>query len=325
MSGAMTDGILISGACGDNGIEITGACTGAGILIGTGTTGTGIEIGNNTTTGLQIGDATTGIRIGTTTTAILVADDSPIVLGTTVSTAATKVTMEFDETTTGIGNIQLGSSTAPMVYNTNPGATPQPAIDVNITHSAGAGDAVWCSGILSKMIISGDGDSGSKLRAFRGECVVSGAVSSVYTGMLQATHSSDDTVSGAMAALNCDFRVTDANFTGSQTLQTAIFTMTSDQARTVTCTSENMNVVLIKNASAITGLSSLLCLSSAGSTDPDNFIRCDGAATHFVRFSAGASAVCIDDTSNVPTAATHKIKCMDPGGTVFYLVGCANF
>lgn len=256
--------------------------------------------------------------------AVGMADDQVFTIGTTTATAETVITMEFDETTTGIGYLQLGSSSAPMVYNTSPGATPQPAIDVNITHSAGAGDAVWCSGILSKMIISGDGDSDSKLRAFRGEAVVSGAVSSVYTGMFQATHSSADDVSGAMAALNCDFRVTDSNFEGVQTLQTALFTMTADQARTVTCTSENMNVVLVKNASAITGIASLLKLSSAGAADPTNHMIVDGAATHFIRFSAGASAVCIPDTGSVPGSATHKIKCMDAAGAVFYLVGVAD-
>jgi len=279
---------------------------------------------------IETSASVTGIEIGTATTAIAVADDSPIVLGTTVSTAATKITAEFDETTTGIGYIQLGSTSAPMVYNASPGATPQPAIDVNITHSAGAGDAVWCRGISCAMIVSGDGDTGSKLNPIYGSATVSAPVSSTYAGCFYAAHSGTDTVSGAMASLNCDFYVSDGNFEGSQTLQTAIFTMRADQARTVTCSSENMNVVLVKNLSAITGIASLLKISNAGSANPTNHMIVEGAATHFIRFAGGASAVCIDDTTGISTGGsalptTHKIKCMDPGGAVFYLIGVADF
>jgi len=283
----------------------------------------GIDI-NDATTGIDIGTSTTGIKIGSCTTAINVADDAPIVLGTTTATAATKITAEFDETTTGVGYIQFGSTSAPMVYNKDPGATPQPIVDINVTHSAGAGDAVWCRGVYSSFTVSGDGDSGSKLNPIYGAINIDeAAISSAYTMYAYLTHDGTDTISGAAACLNADLYISGGNFTASQTLQAAIFSLRSDQARTVTCSSENFNVVLIKNTSALVGVNSLLKLVNSGSDNPANIIHVEGAGDDgFLQFDSGSN--CTADTGNTGDAATHKIKC-NYNGTTFYLAGFADF
>ena len=271
---------------------------------------------------INIDSSTKYMVLSSSENTLHLSDDVTVTLGTTTATAATKITAVFDETTTGIGLIKLGTTSAPMVMNTDPGAGGVNAIDVNVTHSAGAGDCVWFSGVQSGMIISGDGDLGSKLSAFNGSTTVSGAVSSCYTVWAKATHASDDTVSGAMAALNADLYITTANFTASQTLQTAIFTLRSDQARTVTCASENMNVVLIKNTSAIAGVNALLKLVNSGSDNPAAIIHVEGAGDNaFIQFDSGSN--CEVDTGAPGNNASHKIKCRYDN-TTFYLAGYAS-
>ena len=255
---------------------------------------------------------------------LLVADDTYFSLGTTQTTAVTHVTMEWDETTTGVGLMQFGSSSAPMVYNTNPGATAQPIIDINVTHSAGAGDAVWLTGVRSAMIISGDGDSGTKLAPIHASILLDeAAISSAYTIRATLTHDGTDTISGAAAVVNADLYLESGNFTASQTLQTAIFTLRAEGAVTVTCTSENFNVVLIKNLGNIAGLNSLLKLVSGGTDDPAAIIQVEGVGDDgFIHFDAGTD--CVADTGATGANATYKIKC-NHNGTTFYLAGFADF
>lgn len=86
-------------------------------------------------------------------------DDVILTLGTTTTTAATKVTLEFDKTTTGIGQFKMGDTSNPQVLITNPGATVI-GETINILHSAGAGDCDDLIGSYSKVAVSGSGDSG---------------------------------------------------------------------------------------------------------------------------------------------------------------------
>jgi len=111
--------------------------------------------------GIVIDDsaAAIGLDIGTCTTAIAIADDAPIVLGTTTATAETVVTMEFDETTTGVGSYIMGSSGVPQVLNTNPGAAVIP-FSINILQSAGDGDCDDLIAAYIKSQVTGDGDTG---------------------------------------------------------------------------------------------------------------------------------------------------------------------
>ena len=272
--------------------------------------------------GLYIADsaAATGIKIGTCATmGVNIADDTTLVLGTTVATAATKVTAEFDETTTGIGYIQLGSSTAPMVYNADPGATPQPAVDVNITHSAGAGNAGWCRAIVAKMILSGDGDTGSHLQPLLVTAEVSAPAGSNYSAEVKIIHKGTDTVSGNFFGMQCHMAVEDGNFEINNAGGAAIFNLTSDEARTVTCTSENLNVVLVKNTSTIAGIASLLKLSSAGADDPAYLAIFEGAAdTALIKFQNCGANVVANTTSIDGEALQHIIK-VSVNGVVGYI------
>jgi len=283
--------------------------------------------------GIVIDDdaAVIGIDVGTCTTGILLADDTPIVLGTTVATAATMVTLEFDETTTGIGQMQFGTTAAPMVYNTDPGAGGIAVIEIDTTHSAGAGNAVWLYGVSSSMIISGDGDSGTKLSPIHASILIDeAAVSSAYTVFANLTHDGTDSITGAAAVINADLYLESGNFEAEQTLQTAIFTLRSEGAVTVTCTSENFNVVLIKNLSQASSINSMIKVVSAGADDPTSMINFEGTADEGV-FYFDADSDCVEDTGDPgaagtggTAAATHKIKCNYNGAT-FYLAGWADF
>ncbi len=86
-------------------------------------------------------------------------NDVILTLGTTQTTAATKVTLEFDATTTGIGQFKMGDTSNPQVLVTNPGATVI-GETINILHSAGAGNCDDLIGSYSKVAVSGSGDSG---------------------------------------------------------------------------------------------------------------------------------------------------------------------
>ncbi|MBA7584003.1 hypothetical protein ES708_25955 [subsurface metagenome] len=123
--------------------------------------------------------------------------------------------------------------------------------------------------------------------------------------------------------MNADLYISGGNFEAVQTLQSAIFTLRSDEARTVTCTSENFNVVLVKNLSNIAGLNSLLKLVSAGADNPASIIHVEGATDNgFIQFDSGSD--CVAETDTLPGTATYKIKCRFDG-TIFYLMGVADF
>lgn len=248
-------------------------------------------------------------------------DNVNLDIGTTITTAETRVRVLFDETTTGIGHIQLGSDAVPMVYNTNPGASAIPAIDINIEHSAGAGDGVWLRGILSKMTISGDGDNGTKLNPIQATLIVDGAISSAYGLCVSAIHKSTDDVTGAMAAANFDLKVQDEDFEAVQTLQTLICTMSSDAGRTVTCTSGNWNLALLKNMANVDGLNAILKLVDLGDNTASIIEVGSGSCDRFI-FFVNTSTCIVANSDGVASNRTHKIKC-NFGGIDFYLNGYA--
>ena len=63
LTGAMTDGLIIGGACSDNGIEISGACTGSAIEIVTGTFGIGLNVNADGTTGIAVANTFSGVTM----------------------------------------------------------------------------------------------------------------------------------------------------------------------------------------------------------------------------------------------------------------------
>jgi hypothetical protein len=156
-----------------------------GDMSGTCVLTTGINIAIGCTTGISLsGTMTTGINIGACATGLRLANDSLLSLGTTVTTAETKITAEFDETTTGIGLINLGSVSVPMVLNTNPGSAVI-AETVNINHSAGAGDCDDLIAAYHKVNVIGSGDAGT---------TIVGHASRAYVGL---TGGADNSVASA--------------------------------------------------------------------------------------------------------------------------------
>jgi hypothetical protein len=107
---------------------------------------------------LTIG-ATTGTTAITSSGVITIPDDNVLSLGTTATNAETKLTLEFDETTTGIGSFRLGDMSNPQVLKVNPGATVAGSI-ININHTLGSGDCDDLLGSYSKVNVIGSGDAG---------------------------------------------------------------------------------------------------------------------------------------------------------------------
>jgi hypothetical protein len=145
-------------------------------------------------------------------------DDSVLTLGSTTATAETKITLEFDETTTGIGLVNQGSTSAPMVLNTNPGATVI-ANTINILHSAGAGDCGDLIAAYKKVAVSGDGDSGvtvvgDALRAYVGTTGGTTVADECYGSQPWAKHEGTGAIT-AMSAVSALVDVNADNFTAS--------------------------------------------------------------------------------------------------------------
>jgi len=147
------------------------------------------------------------------------ADDQAFTLGSTVATAETKITMEFDETTTGIGLFNMGSVSAPMVLNTNPGATVI-GHTVNILHSAGAGDCADLIACYQKTAVSGTGDSdttlvGTASRAYVGTAGGDTTVAKeCYGAQPWASHFGTGAIT-AMSGLSAKVDVNTGNFTAT--------------------------------------------------------------------------------------------------------------
>jgi hypothetical protein len=174
----------------------------------------------NTTTGsvyTNVGSATSCSFVPVYENAggdVTLSDDDYISLGTTTTNAATKVTLEFDKTTTGIGQFKIGDTSNPQVLNTNPGSAVF-GETINILHSAGAGDCDDLIGSYSKVAVSGAGDSGltavgSAPRAY----VLAGAAKEVYGSQPWISHAGTGAVT-AMSALSAKCDVNADNFTAS--------------------------------------------------------------------------------------------------------------
>jgi hypothetical protein len=215
-----------------------------------------------------------------------IADDQVFTLGTTVATAATKITLEFDETTTGIGIFSMGSIAVPMVLNTNPGATVV-GQTVNILHSAGAGDCDDLLAVYNKVAISGDGDSGltavgHAARAYVGTEVGSTTVvAELYGSQPWVSHFGTGAVT-AMSALSAKCDVNTGNFTAS-TVNAGHFHV--EGAATVTA---QFDGVMIEIYPDVTCLDSMLALAVDTGATVTSGIRATGAFTNLFSLVTGA-------------------------------------
>jgi len=250
-----------------------------------------------------------------------IADDTLLSLGTTTTTAATKITLEFDETTTGIGIMQMGSSSAPMILNTNPGATVM-GQSIYINHSAGAGNCEDLLAAWHKVTITGDGDSGVTAVGHASRAYVGAAgtdttvVGQIYGSQPWVSHDGTGAVT-AMSALSAKCDVNTGNFTAS-TVNAGHFHI--EGASTVTA---QFDGVMIEVYPDVTCLDSMLALAVDAGAVVNAAIRLSGAvATDFLNFAA--TGTCGATTAD-PTvgAANTWIKC-HIGATIFWLIGYAD-
>lgn len=190
---SLTDGGVLLGS-GTSAVTATAVLGDGEILIGDGTTDpVALDVGSST--GITIlGTVATGVWNGTavadtyvdndltisggtvdnsiiggstpaagsftslsTSGAVDIADDQALSLGT--GTAATKITLENDAGTTGVGSIIIGSSSVPQILETNPGAAVIP-VQMNVLQNTGDGDMDDYVGIYGKFAVQSTGDSG---------------------------------------------------------------------------------------------------------------------------------------------------------------------
>jgi len=263
----------------------------------------------------------TAAQMNTAGGASAILDDVVLTLGTTTATAATKITLEFDETTTGIGLFQIGSLSVPQVLNTNPGATVCGHV-VNILHSAGAGDCDDLLGSYCKVALSGDGDSGTTAvghasRAYAGTAAGSTTVvSQLYGSQPWVSHYGTGAVT-AMSGLSAKCDVNTGNFTAT-TVNAGHFHI--EGASTVT--SSMFDGVMIEVYPDVTCLDAGLRIAVDTGATVGAAIAVDGSTTDFVKFAATGSGGATTSDPSVGVANCW-IKC-HVGDTITWLIGYAD-
>ena len=227
-----------------------------------------------------------------------VADDVQFKVGSTQATQETMITMEFDETTTGIGLYNQGTSGVPMVLNTNPGAAVI-ANTVHINHSAGAGDCDDLIGSYLKVTVSGDGDSDLTAVGAAPRLTIGGAAQEGYCTQSHAIHESDD---GILALSAGSFRLLTrtADFTVTNSVNAGQFILTGDGTFNPTCTAGRFCGVEITVESFVTGVDAVLHLSNAG-TSTDCMIEADGGNATYLLEITGATIVEAADVTSGKT------------------------
>ena len=227
-----------------------------------------------------------------------VADDVQFKVGSTQVTAETMITMEFDETTTGIGIYQQGTSGVPMVLNTNPGSAVI-ANTVHINHAAGAGDCDDLIGSYLKVTVSGDGDSDLTAVGAAPRLTIGGAAQEGYCTQSHAIHESDD---GILALSAGSFRLLTrtADFTVTNSVNAGQFILTGDGTFNPTCTAGRFCGVEITVESFVTGVDAVLHLSNAG-TSTDCMIEADGGNATYLLEITGATIVEAADVTSGKT------------------------
>jgi hypothetical protein len=234
------------------------------------------------------------------------ADDQLLTIGTTVATAATKITMEFDETTTGIGLFNMGSVSVPMVLNTNPGAAVI-GHTINILQSAGAGDCADLIASYAKVAFTGSGDNGTTAvgAAFRAYVGAAGGdstvVSQLYGCQPWVSHFGTGAVT-AMSALSAKCDVNTGNFTAS-TVNAGHFHI--EGASTVTA---QFDGVMIEVYPDVTCLDSMLALAVDGSATVTAGIRASGAFTYLFDFAATGSGITHGGAAGAAVAGYIKAR-----------------
>jgi hypothetical protein len=254
--------------------------------------------------------------------AVGIDNDLTLTLGTTTATAETNISLEFDETTTGIGLFTMGSTSAPMVLNAGPGPTVI-AHTVNINHSAGAGDCDDLIASYDKVNVVGDGDSGTTVvghasRAYVG--LTGGANNSVasqaYGSQPWARHQGTGAIT-AMSGVSAKLDVGADAFTAS-TVNAGHFHI--DGAATVT---GQFDGVMIEVYPDVTCMDSVLALMVDADATVTSGIRISGAMTNLLKLDVTTAivtnALVPAEAPAVGTVGAVKAIVVDVGGTPYYI------
>jgi len=121
LTGAMTDGLVISGTCSDNGIEISGACTGSAIEIVTGAFGIGLNVNADGTTGIAVANTFSGTTMlalaGTGTDGINISG----ICGDAIEISAAATTTGLNISADCVTGITIGAQTTAGISIANTG------------------------------------------------------------------------------------------------------------------------------------------------------------------------------------------------------------
>lgn len=229
-------------------------------------------------------------------------DDIMLTLGTTTATAATKVTLGFDKTTTGIGQFIMGSTSAPMVLNANPGASVIGGT-INILHSAGAGNCDDLIGLYEEVAISGDGDAGITLVGSAPRAYVLGGTTvakEVYASQPWAKHTGTGAIT-AMSASSPKLDVGTDAFTAS-TINAQHLHITGAAAIT-----GQFDGQMIEVYEDVTCLDSIQAFSVSAGATVTSAHRYSGQFTNVLEFAAANNAVVIAEQAYGANAAGYLV------------------
>jgi hypothetical protein len=281
----VADGIAFIGVMGD-GIDMSGATLTRDIVLhhgGTIVNTAGVTTLTDTTIDLVGALIVDGVTVSG---AIGMVNDQIFTLGTTTTTATTKVTLEFDATTTGVGAFHMGTSPEPQVLVASPGASVMP-MTLHVTHSGGDGDMTDYCGFYNKINIIGVGDAGLTAvadapRAYVGVDGSSNAVvAQLYASQPWVKHGGTGAIT-AMSAVSAMCDVQTNAFTGN-TVNSGHFHIKG--AATVTA---QFDGVMIEVYPDVTCLDSGLAIASDTGAVVDSAIRISGTFGHELKLSSGA-------------------------------------
>jgi len=253
-----------------------------------------------------------------TASPVWIADDQAFTLGTTLTTAATKITMEFDKTTTGVGSFQIGTSDAGQVLEASPGAAVMP-MSLNIVHSGGDGDMDDYIGYYNKINVIGAGDSGLTAaaiaaRAYVGDdTAVDAVIDELYGMQPWVMHGGVGAIT-AMSALSAKCNVSADAFTAS-TVNAAHFHI--EGASTVI---GQFDGVMIEVYPDVTSMDSGLKVAIDGGAAVTNAIGVSGTATNGLNLTDATLTddivlqygETIDNTVDGTVTVTGNLNCTVP-------------